>query len=384
MEELRTEMTETGELSPFVRYLKKIFAPDGWATKLTTPVGRVKIADARVSDGFTAYLDRVKVGTTFRAIDLLVDGRYAGSRSKEIRSICKNGGLLFLIEGTVADNRLRYMLNSFSVRGICTLMTVCGGIELQIPASVTPEDLVHSQFVVLREKDADAICKATAQLGNAKLIPIGKVLDADLLRVDEWGKTTDFLFSDLFPETPVSLQLGDDCTEFFFQGRDAALAAYCCSGIIPDRTVRFAESLPLPQFIAAIFGIYDVWTLHENGACLLRFASGTQVGFVVPKPFVMDGDQLYAFCPKGEDGIPDPDHTERLYDFLNEQHAGGNIKSVLPLKKNARSMLSRICGEELEYVPERDFPFGTFTVLAVVPSDKTLPGTKLGVFRSVL
>ncbi|MBQ0092992.1 MAG: hypothetical protein KBS45_06680 [Clostridiales bacterium] len=382
MEMMEAENNLT-EQTPFEKYLRKIFGKDGWATKLMTPIGRVRIADGETAEGFRRYLGRVATGETFRAADLLLDARYGVSRIKEIRSICKNGCKIFLLEGIVADARLRTLLNTFTIRGLCSMLTVCGGADLEIPVSPNAEDLVHSRFVFLREKDADAIRNAASQFGNARLTMLGSVNGQGTLRVREGGKTKAFRFEELFPQSVVALQLGDDCTENYKQGRDAALASFCCSGMTWDRTIRVAEELALPNFTAAVFGLYNVWTSFKNSASVLHFGSGTQVGFVVPRPQAYDGDVLYAFCPKADqNGVPFYDQVLRLRDFLTDQKEKATIKSVLPLKKNAMSMIERICGAELEYVPEAELPFGKFTVLAIAPRGTELPGTVMGRFQS--
>lgn len=385
MEETGNEVVyERKETSPLEEYLKKIFAPDGWGTKLLTPVGSVRFADGETARAFKTYLDRVAVGTTFSIAELLLEARYGQERGKELRSICAGGGGgIFLLEGTVTDARLRSLLGAYSVRGLCSLLTVCGGAELTPPVQPGAVDFVHSCFVILRNKDADAIQRAAAQLGNARLLRVGSTAAPGVLRIAEHGVTANHSLSEWIPSEPASLSLGDDCTEYYTQGRDAALASYCFSGMPWERVIRFAESLPLPQFLAASLGLYGVWAGYRNSASVLRFAPGTQVGLVVPRPQAVDGDVLYALCPKCTEGnVPLPDQVNRLRQFLSEQFASGMIKSVLPLKKNALSMIGRICGEELDYLPETGIPFGRFAVLAVAAGDKALPGTRLGRFQS--
>ena len=383
MELLENTQENAEQKTPFAAFLQKIFAKDGWANKLMTPVGRLRFADAETSEGFRRFIGRVETGETFRAVDLLLDARYGVNRIKEIRSVCKKGCKLFLLEGIVSDARLRGLLNTFTIRGLCSMLTVCGGANLEIPVTPNAEELVHSRFIFLREKDANAIRNAVSQLGDAKLTLLGDVTGDGFLRIREWGKEMTYRLGELFPQTPVALQLGDDCTESYKQGRDAALASFCCSGLTWNRTIRVAEDLPLPQFMAAIFGLYNVWTSFKNSASVLRFAGGTQVGFVVPRPQVYDGDVLYAFCPKADErGVPFADQVLRLQDFLTEQSENGTIKSVLPLKKNALSMIERICGNDLHYLPEAEFPFGKFAVLAIVPRGSELPGTIMGRFQS--
>lgn len=381
MEEMQS--IETVEQTPMEAYLQKIFSKEGWATKLMTPVGRIKVADEETARALKRFLETTDVEETFRVCDLLLQARYEAKRIKEIRSMIKNGARLFLVDGTVTDAWFHAVLNSFSIRGICSLLTVCGGAELRVPTGMSAEDFAHSSFVFLREKDANAIRSAAEQRGTAKLIEVGTVIEPGCLRIVEWGKTLSYQLNELFPHAAVAMQLGDDCTEYFLQGRDAALGSYCSSGMPWVRSIRVAEELPFPQFMAAAIGLYDVWTEYRGSASVLRFATGTQVGFVVPRPEAVDGDVLYAFCPLcDEKGVPSHDQVERLRSFIADQYAKGNIKSVLPLKKNALSMIDRICGEELTYQPWTELPFGRFALLAIVPRGTEQPGTKLGVFQS--
>ena len=59
----------------------------------------------------------------------------------------------------------------------------------------------------------------------------------------------------------------------------------------------------------------------------------------------------------------------------------GKIKSVLPLKKNARAMMDRLGDGEVTFVPEREFPTEGFSVLVIMPAGSDVPATKLGTFQ---
>ena len=113
----------------------------------------------------------------------------------------------------------------------------------------------------------------------------------------------------------------------------------------------------------------------------MHFAKGKN-GLVVPRPTVLSGDGVFAFRPKnGPDGMPHPAELMKLARFLAEGVKNGKIKSVLPLKKNARAMMDRLGDGEVTYLATREFPENGFAVLAIMPADSTVPATKLGEFQ---
>lgn len=358
--------------------LNVMFSEDGWGTKLLTPIGKIDIADPNQGNSFQAFLGMMDVGEAFCVEDMIVASEANMKRRFPAASL--NDGI-YLLSGTSHDSRLQDVLINNSVPGLCGLLRVCTGIELNMPAGCEIDQFVRYRFFFLREKDADALARAEAQMGNAVLTRVGTVLPDSLTFVENGNVLFRKSYPELLPYRKVGLQLGDDCADVYEEGMQAARSAFCSSRLPMNIAIHIPSTLPLPQLCAAELGILESMRTYPLLTQALRFAEGGRVAFIVPRPYVAAGDKVYILHPKSDAfGKPLPDQMIRLRDYLAEEYNAKKIKSVLPLKKNAMDMLHRLCGDDLTFVADRE-PISDFAMLVIVPHDGTASGTYLGTFQ---
>ncbi len=357
-------------------FLHKMFSSDGWGTKLMTPIAKVGIVPETVAAAFRTYLNQVGVGETFTLTELLTTPEFLLYRSEVIG---KPGDGIYLLTGAVSDPHLRRSLLQNSVPGLCALLLASGGAELRVPAEMTLEKMATERFLLLRERDGDRLCSSDA----VKMVRVGTVRP-DVLRVSNAvGGAAEFTLSSLLSAAPVELTVGNAAAEVFEQGFSAALTYGCCCLLPGGYFVNLAADLPLAELLAGALGIFGAAVKYRFGLPPMRYQPNGKTGLVVPRPTVFSGDVIYAFRPKcGTDNRPLPVELAKLQRFLTDAVHDGKIKSVLPLKKNALEMMTKLGGEELVYCAERDFPTDCFAVLAVLSAGADVPGTRLGKFQT--
>ncbi|MBO4366327.1 MAG: glycoside hydrolase family 92 protein, partial [Clostridia bacterium] len=271
----------------------------------------------------------------------------------------------------------------YDVPGLCGLLAISPGAELAVPSACDLATFVRSRFFLLREKDAAAIERATAQMGGARLERVGTVLP-DLVTFLEgrtvlWQRRKE----DLVPHAVVCIEVGDDCDSFFRDGVQAALTYYAFAdlNIRSNLFFHFPEELILPQLLTAELAVFDALSVYPVYAQPVRFAPGGTVSLVVPRIYPYAGDKVMALRPKtDENHILLPEELKKLRKYLASAMESGIIKGVLPLKKNTPAMLKKLSGDSLVFTVEKELPTG-FAVLAVVPQDADVPGIGIGSFQ---
>ena len=268
-----------------------------------------------------------------------------------------------------------------SVPGLCGLLSVCPGAELSVPQNCSPADFVRSRFFFLLERDAAAIDRAYAQMGQCRLVRVGTVLPDRLSFRDGTGESWSKPMKELLPSGRIAMEIGDDCDGFFHDGAQAALTYYACADLQSNLFFHFPAELTLPQLLTAELGVYDALSAYPVGTQPVRFSAGGSVSLIVPRIYPAAGDRLMALRPKmDENRILIPEELNKLRTYLAQAKTEGLIKGVLPLKRNILSMLDNLCGDGMRFEQEKDFPSG-FAVLAVAGRDAEVPGIQVGTFQ---
>lgn len=361
-------------LTPEAAYLKEIFGVNGWATKLMTPITKVTFYSVRLANVFKTFEENVSLGERFTLTELLSTPEVLNNR---MEVVAKEDYAVYLMTENVPDVHLMASLMRNSVVGLCGLLYATHGVELSLNEGMTMEKLVHSRFLLLREKDGERFCASTL----VKMRRVGSLLP-DRLRIVGGGETlADFALTELLPTTPAELRMDTAAEELYTETFNGALGYGCCRMTQGEYYVNLSADLPLDHFAAGCLGMFFAMMRYRFSMPPMRFAKGKH-GLVVPRPTVLDGDSVYAFRPKaGGDQLPHPGELAKLISFLGDGVRNGRIKSVLPLKKNAEAMMERLGDGEVTYVPDREFPTEGFSVLAILPAGVDVPATKLGTFQ---
>lgn len=355
----------------FASPLRKMLEADGWCGKLLTPIRKVEIVPANVSNALKTFLRRIHVGETFTIAELLMAGELLLRR--EVYG--KPGDGVYLLKEPIRDARLGGSLMSRSVPGLYGLLTAAGGADLTLPEGIDADRLAHERLLLLREKDGERLVAS----GMIPIVRVGSVTP-DRLRVSSPAGVEDL--SDLLVKQPVSLSIGErDAADF--RPAANALLGYVCCGMFPGRYyVNLASDRTLPQMLAGALGMFEVMAQYRFPLPPMRFNPNGNTGVVVPRPQLFAGDCVYVFRPRNTpDGYPLPAELSKLRIFLMESVRTKKIRSVLPLKGNAPEMLRRMGGDTLEYVAETPLPPDCFAMLGILPFGEQAPGTRVGSYR---
>lgn len=374
MSEMINEMVPETTMTPEEAYLRQAFGPEGWGTKLLTPITKVSFYSERVATAFKTFEENVSLGDRFTLTELLSTPEVLLNR---MEVVAKEGYAVYLLNEHVPDLHLMASLLRNSVAGLCGLLYATHGVELSLPVGIPIEKLCHSRFLLLRQRDGDRFCASDL----VKMTRVGSLLPDRLRLVQGSQVLADLSLPELLPSTPVELTLNSDCEETFKQIFNGAISYGCCCMTKGEYYVNLPAELSMEQFAAGCLGMFSAMMRYRFAMPPMHFAKG-KYGMVVPRPTVLSGDGVFAFRPKcGPDGLPHPAELMKLVKFLAEGVKNGKIKSVLPLKKNARAMMDRLGDGEVTYVSEREFPTEGFSVLAILPAGSTVPATKLGEFQ---
>ena len=374
MSEMIDEMVPETTMTPEEACLREAFGPEGWGTKLLTPITKVSFYSERVANAFKTFEENISLGERFTLTELLSTPEVLHNR---MEVVAKEDFAVYLLNEHVPDLHLMASLLRNSVVGLSGLLYATHGVELSLPVGTSIEKLCQSRFLLLRERDGDRFCASDL----VKMTRVGTLLP-DRLRVVQGSRVlADFSLAELLPSTPVELTLDLDCEETFKDIFNGAISYSCCCMGKGEYYVNLPADLPMEKFTAGCLGMFSAMMRFRFAMPPMHYAKG-KFGMVVPRPTVLSGDGIFAFRPKcGPDGLPHPAELVKLVKFLAEGIKSGKIKSVLPLKKNARAMMDRLGDGEVTYVSEREFPTEGFSVLAILPAGSTVPATKLGEFQ---
>lgn len=361
--------------------MEAAFSPNGWGTKLLTPIESVGIVPETAASAFRSFIGSVEVGETFTINELLTATELIANR-RDVSGAPEDG--IYLLNEPIKDARLRLSLFTRSVPGVCALLQACGGAELTVPNGITANAFLNTRLYILPGRDGD-------RLMTSKVVPlvrVGTVKPGILCLTDAAGQSASCQTEELLQQTPQKLTVSSADEEIFRDGFQSALAYSCSCFSKGSYYVNLASDLPLSGMLAGALGMFDAMLFYRLRQPPMRFQANGKTALVVPRPSVESGDVLYAFRPKCDQrNRPLPSEVSRLRMMLENGVQDGKIKSVLPLKKNALDMVQRICGEDLAYRSEQPFPEirlpeMPFAVLAVLRFGEQAPGTKLGTFQS--
>ncbi len=361
--------------------LETAFAPNGWGTKLLTPIASVRIVPVSVANAFRSFVGNVAVGETFTINELLTATELIANR-RDVSGAPEDG--IYLLSAPIADLRLRLSLLTRSVPGICALLQACGGAELTVPDGMTANAFLNTRLFILPKRDGDRLMKSEL----VPLVQVGTVRPGILRLTDTSGQSAFRSAEEILKQEPLELTVSGSEEETFHDGFQSALAYSCSSFSQGSYYVNLASDLPYSGMLAGALGMFDAMLFYRLRQPPMRFLGNGKTALVVPRPSVESGDVLYAFRPKcDQKNRPLIGEINRLRMLLENGVQEGKIKSVLPLKKNAMDMMRRICGEELVYLPDQPFPEirfpeMPFAVLAVLRFGEQAPGTRLGSFQS--
>lgn len=357
-------------------FLEQAFAPTGWCSKLLRPIGKVSVYPQKVAAAFGRFVEKAVPEKTFSVAELIAEGEFLLARNDAGGAA---GDGIFVLEAPVEDVWLRRMLFSHSVCGLAALLAETGGAELTLPAGKTPDKLMSMRFCLLRKKDSDNLLASPL----VKLTRVGTVCPGKL-SLEQSGQKTALALDEVLSAEPLELTIGSADTQAFDLAYEAAVSHGLCCHTAGDYFINLPADLSMEQLLAGALGCFDAMLRYRIALPPQRFLPNTKIGLTVPRPQVTVGDSVYAFRPKADGGgRPLPAELQRLQQYLATNVKNGKIKCVLPLKKNALSMMERLCDDGMAYVPERDFPTEVFTVLAIVNNTEGVLGTRMGAFQSI-
>ena len=368
---MNMEETTRMELPTAGKLLREILSPEGWCGKLLTPIRKVEILPADVAEPFKQFVNRVGVGETFTLADLLMAGELLYSR--EVYG--KPGDGVYLLLEPVRDPRLAASLMSRSVPGLYGLLTAAGGAELHLPAGISEERIATERLLLLREKDGERLSSS----GIVQLVRVGTVVpDRLLISVDGGEFPADL--SDLLHREPTALLVEEN--RDYRPAYHALLGYGCCGGFPGKYYVNLASDRTLAQMFSGTVGIFEGMLKYRFPLPRMQFNPNGSTGLVVPRPMICSGDSVYAFRPHQlPNGDPAPAELQKLRTFLMESYRTKKVRSVLPLKENAPSMLRRLGGDDFDFIAEAPLPMGQFAMLGILPFGGQAPGTRVGSFR---
>lgn len=374
MSELLNDLAEQTPMTAEELYLREAFGAEGWGTKLLTPISKVSFHSERIANAFKTFAENVSLGEHFTLAELLSTPEVLFNR---MEVVAKEGFAVYQLTENVPDLHLMASLMRNSVAGLWGLLYATHGVELSLPVGMTMEKLCHSRFLLLRQRDGDRFCASDL----VKMTRVGSLLPGRLCLKQNGATLADLSLATLLPSAPVELHIGAAAEEAFMQVFNGAMSYGCCCIGKGEYYVNLPANLPMESFTAGCLGMFSAMMRYRFAMPPMHFAKGKN-GLVVPRPTVLSGDGVFAFRPKnGPDGMPHPAELMKLARFLAEGVKNGKIKSVLPLKKNARAMMDRLGDGEVTYLATREFPENGFAVLAIMPADSTVPATKLGEFQ---
>ena len=353
------------------KLLREILSPEGWCGKLLTPIRKVEILPADVAEAFKLFLRRIGVGETFTLADLLLAGELLYSR--EVYG--KPGDGIYLLLEPVRDPRLAGSLMARSVPGLYGLLTAAGGAELRLPAGITEDRVATERLLLLREKDGERL----ASSGMVPLVRVGTVVP-DRLRLTVEGGEFPADLSDLLHREPQALLVEDN--KEYRPAFHALLGYGCCGGFPGKYYVNLASDRTLGQMFSGAVGLFEGMMKYHFPLPRTHFNPNGSTGLVVPRPMICSGDSVYAFRPRFlPNGDPAPAEYQKLRTFLMENYRMKKIRSVLPLKGNAPSMLRRLGGDNFDFISETPLPVGQFAMLGILPYGGQAPGIRVGSYR---
>lgn len=353
--------------------LREILSPDGWGGKLLTPIRRLEIMPESVAAAFKLFLSRIGVGETFTLAELLMAGELLQRR--EVYG--KPGDGIYLLREPVKDPRLGASLMERSVPGIYGLLTVAGGADLHLPVGVEEERIAFDRLLVMRERDGERLLST----GLVPLIRVGTVVP-DRLRVSTDGGGLSADLSDLLLREAQVLTV-EETDAFDYRPAFHALLGYGCCGTFPGKYyVNLASDRTLAQMFCGALGLFEGMLKYRFPLPPMRFNPNGSTGLVIPRPQIFAGDAVYVFRPRMlQGGDPVQEEYFKLRMFLMDSFRTQKVRSVLPLKENAPSMLRKLGGNELSLVEEMALPIGQFAMMAILPGGAQAPGTRVGYYR---
>ena len=362
-------------LSEEAKTIQRIFAPGNWGAKLLTPISKVAFYSYPLANAFKQFPENADLGETFTLSEMLSCAELLYGRAD---TVAKEGDAVYVLLEPVKDFHLMASLMRNSVLGICSLLQATRGVELSVPVGMEFERFLQGRFLILRQKDGDRFCSTNL----VKMARVGTLCQGHLRVVSSGTVLADFDLASLLPSSPVELEITSLEEDAFKQAMEGALSYSCCCFGDGDYYVNFPEDLPVTTFAACCIGLLEAMMRYRFAQPPVRFFNTGRIGLVVPRPYVTDGDGVFAFRPKaGADGMPVPGELMKLQRYLAENVKIGKIKSVLPLKKNALEMMNKLGDGEVVYVPSREFPADGFSVLAIMSVGADVPATKVGEFQ---
>ncbi len=362
-------------LSQEAKLLQSIFTPGNWGAKLLTPISKASFYSRRIADAFRLFPENADLGETFTLTEMLSCPELLYGHAD---TVAKEGDAVYMLTEPANDIHLMASLMRNSVFGICGVLAATRGVELSPPVGMAFEKFLYSRFLILREKDGERFCSTNL----VKMVRVGTLCQGRLRVVSAGEVLADFALSDLLPSSPVELEITSLEEETFEQAMMGAISYSCCCFDSGDYYVNLSDDLPMTTFTAGCIGMFSAMMRYRFALPPMRFVANGRNGLVVPRPHVSDGDGIFAFRPKtGGDLMPLPGELLKLQRYLLENVKNGKIKSVLPLKKNAREMMDKLGDGEVVYMSSREFPTDGFSVLAIMPAGTDVPATKLGEFQ---
>lgn len=357
---------------------------NGIYRNIYTRITEVNIRNETVKNAFVDFVSNIKVGEGFAVGDIIFGGE---SVLKQNTPKTNPSEIIYSFNG-INDylvNNKKILKNSFN--NVFELIGCHNGLMLDIDA--LGGSFVSAQtkrFVVLPEKKAQKVINSAKSYG-IELVKTGTVLAENKLVLTRGNEVIEEVEKDSFynDKEQNSIVLDESCYNDFLDGYKAVCSYSSCVRVNDNNLLRIGLSGTLAQICARALGIFEAMITTKLIPVTMFFNPDTVCTVAVHRPTVVDGDYLYLLRVKTEpNGLPDKNHLAQLNYYLTEMKHKNIIKDVLPLKENIISVIKRLCGDNLEYMPLCGIPVGSFGVIVSVPRGFSVNGIKLGYFKGTL
>ncbi len=357
---------------------------NGLHSSLFKRINNVSISDQRIKDAFTAFVKDVECGKTFSIAEVL----YSSEALLKKGEINENAGnLIFCYDHSkffVGRTATKLLKNSVS--GIYSLMSIHNGVAVDISAAGGSLAAAETKrFLIIPPKKEDAFIKE-AQRSGVQLIKCGTILSNNRIILTLNGSTVaDIDKSQIDSDSEATtVSLEKEHFSAFLSGYNAVCSFALCNCIADNNIVRFGLGCDLSTACARALGFYAAAMFLKLVPIRTVFTSDDTATVAVPRPNVSDGDYLYLLKLRNDpNGLPEKGHYGQLFYYLSEKKRMGIIKDVLPMRENINKTISRLCGNNLEYVPLSQASNDCFAVIVSVGRGESVNGVKLGYFKYI-
>lgn len=377
------EAAEQMQFHPFGEGKSGLFLESlhsGKASVLFTPIYEVNISDTRLRDAFSAFINNVGVGESFRPIDIIT----AAESLLKRRSMYEYADTDIYCFDAPDGQYVPASIMKYSVQGVYSLFSVHNGILFDIEAAGGSIAKCESKrYILAPRRKAERLFKKCNSHGfDAK--KCGSIVGTGIISILENGAVgASAPINTVFSAEKAAVALGSDNYGDYISTYRAVCAYTCCTAVESGNYLRFSLAGGLESVCARALGYFNAVLAARYLPIRAVFIPEGESTVAVPRPKCSDGDYVYLLKVRTDgSGVPDQAHHAQLEYYLADRTRAGIIKSILPLGENTENTIYRLCGESLDYVSLSAIPERCFGVVVTVPRGESVNGIKLGYFTN--